>query len=256
MGERTRYDPGTFCWVGLATSDVAAAKAFYGSPFSWLGGRGLAGGSRGRIHGVALRRPGRRDPLPAAAGVASGGRAPALDLLHLGRGRRRHRGAGGAALRRSGLPRALRCARRRPRCRHPRSDGGGVVALAARSRIGAQFVNDTGALCWNELARTEVERAKSLYGELLDWEYQTDYVSVTNAGRLNGGMRGQTEQDRRAAPAWLPYTVESANQIPLQAARPGGRGLRATSEGPRGRYAVIADPQNAAFAVFEGETDP
>jgi hypothetical protein len=24
----------------------------------------------------------------------------------------------------------------------------------------------------------------------------------------------------------------------------------------RGRYAVIADPQDAAFAVFEGETDP
>jgi predicted enzyme related to lactoylglutathione lyase len=35
MGERTRYDPGTFCWVGLATSDVAAAKAFYGSLFGW-----------------------------------------------------------------------------------------------------------------------------------------------------------------------------------------------------------------------------
>src|SRR6266498_3604534 len=35
MGERTRYDPGTFCWVGLATSDVAAAKAFYRSLFGW-----------------------------------------------------------------------------------------------------------------------------------------------------------------------------------------------------------------------------
>ena len=35
MGERTRYDPGAFCWVGLATSDVAAAKAFYGSLFGW-----------------------------------------------------------------------------------------------------------------------------------------------------------------------------------------------------------------------------
>jgi predicted enzyme related to lactoylglutathione lyase len=29
MGERTRYQPGTFCWAGLATSDPAAAKAFY-----------------------------------------------------------------------------------------------------------------------------------------------------------------------------------------------------------------------------------
>ena len=35
MGDRTRYDPGTFCWVGLATSDVAAAKGFYARLFGW-----------------------------------------------------------------------------------------------------------------------------------------------------------------------------------------------------------------------------
>jgi catechol 2,3-dioxygenase-like lactoylglutathione lyase family enzyme len=35
MGERTRYDPGTFCWVGLATSDPARARAFYTSLFGW-----------------------------------------------------------------------------------------------------------------------------------------------------------------------------------------------------------------------------
>src|SRR5262249_18920627 len=35
MGERTRYGPGTFCWAGLATSDPAAATAFYASVFGW-----------------------------------------------------------------------------------------------------------------------------------------------------------------------------------------------------------------------------
>jgi predicted enzyme related to lactoylglutathione lyase len=35
MGERTRYEPGTFCWVGLATSNPAAARAFYTSLFGW-----------------------------------------------------------------------------------------------------------------------------------------------------------------------------------------------------------------------------
>src|SRR5215475_5243831 len=35
MGERTRYEPGTFCWAGLATSDPAAATAFYTSLFGW-----------------------------------------------------------------------------------------------------------------------------------------------------------------------------------------------------------------------------
>ncbi len=35
MGERTHYEPGTFCWVGLAASDVAGAKAFYSDLFGW-----------------------------------------------------------------------------------------------------------------------------------------------------------------------------------------------------------------------------
>ncbi len=33
MGKRERYEPGTFCWVDLATTDPAGAKAFYGELF-------------------------------------------------------------------------------------------------------------------------------------------------------------------------------------------------------------------------------
>ncbi len=35
MGKRERYEPGTFCWVDLATTDPAGAKAFYGGLFGW-----------------------------------------------------------------------------------------------------------------------------------------------------------------------------------------------------------------------------
>jgi uncharacterized protein len=259
MGERTRYDPGTFCWVGLATSDVAAAKGFYTRLFGWQEedlDAGVAGVFTMRRHGgkdVAILY--RQQPEARAAGApphwtsyisVEDADATVARAEQLG---------GGAVFR---APFDVLDAGRVAAIGDPT---GAVVSLwQPRSRIGAELVNDTGALCWNELATTEVERAKSFFGELLGWEYQTDesgYVSVTNAGRLNGGMRGHTEHDRRAAPAWLPYfTVESANEVALQAARLGGRGLRATTESPRGRYAVIADPQNAAFAVFEGETDP
>ena len=34
-GERTSYAPGTFSWVDLATTDAAAAKAFYAGMFGW-----------------------------------------------------------------------------------------------------------------------------------------------------------------------------------------------------------------------------
>src|SRR4051812_42240985 len=35
MGERERYEPGTFCWVDLGTNDAVAAKAFYIALFGW-----------------------------------------------------------------------------------------------------------------------------------------------------------------------------------------------------------------------------
>jgi predicted enzyme related to lactoylglutathione lyase len=85
---------------------------------------------------------------------------------------------------------------------------GAVVSLwQPRARAGAELVNETGALCWNELATTDIERATSFFGQLLGWEYETDdsgYVAVMNAGRLNGGMREQTEQERRVPPGRRP----------------------------------------------------
>ena len=35
MPQAPRFAPGTFCWVELATSDQAGAKAFYTSLFGW-----------------------------------------------------------------------------------------------------------------------------------------------------------------------------------------------------------------------------
>ena len=35
MGKRECYEPGTFCWVDLATTDPAGAKAFYSGFFDW-----------------------------------------------------------------------------------------------------------------------------------------------------------------------------------------------------------------------------
>src|SRR3712207_9590507 len=37
MGKRQSYEPGTFCWIDLATTDPAGAKAFYGELFGWKG---------------------------------------------------------------------------------------------------------------------------------------------------------------------------------------------------------------------------
>jgi predicted enzyme related to lactoylglutathione lyase len=35
MGKREHYEPGTFCWVDLSTSDTDGARIFYSELFSW-----------------------------------------------------------------------------------------------------------------------------------------------------------------------------------------------------------------------------
>ncbi len=149
--------------------------------------------------------------------------------------------------------------------------GGRVAAIAdpagatvslwqPRSRIGATLVNDVGALCWNELATAGVERAKSFFGELLGWQYQTSDdggATITNAGRRNGSIREQTGQERGTPPHWLPhFTVGNAEHAARHAEQAGGHRLLPATDIRTGRLAVITDPQGATFALFEGETDP
>jgi predicted enzyme related to lactoylglutathione lyase len=259
MGERTRYEPGTFCWVGLATSEPGSAKAFYTGLFGWhaedleVGAAGTYTALRLRGEDVAILY--RQQPAARAAGApphwtsyisvedADATAARASEL-------------GGAAVFRE--PFDVLDAGRVAAIRDPT---GAIVSLwQPRARIGATIVNDVGALCWNELATTDVERAMSFFGELLGWEYEAaegGYVSIRNAAALNGGMREQTERERGVPPGWLPYfTVENADEAAHRAELLGGRRLTPTTEAHVGQFAVVADPQGAAFAVFAGQTDP
>jgi predicted enzyme related to lactoylglutathione lyase len=259
MGERTRYEPGTFCWVGLATSDSAGAQAFYTSLFGWQAEDPPAGAA-GTF--TLLRRGGRdvailyRQTPEARAAGAPPHWTSYISVDDATASAARANELGGAAVFRA--PFDVLDAGRVAAIRDPT---GAMVSLwQPRSQIGATLVNDVGALCWNELATTDVQRAKSFFGELLGWEYETDeggYTTIMNAGSRNGGMREQTEPERGIPASWLPYfTVESAADAARRAEQAGGRGLVPTIEVSIGRFVVLADPQGAAFAVFEGETDP
>jgi predicted enzyme related to lactoylglutathione lyase len=258
MGERTRYEPGTFCWVGLATSDPAGATAFYTRLFGWQA-EDLPAGAAGTF--TSLRRGGRdvailyrQTPEARAAGTPPHWTS-FISVEDAGATAARANELGGAAVFRE--PFDVLEAGRVAAIRDPT---GAMVSLwQPRSRIGAALVNDVGALCWNELATTDVERAKSFFGQLLAWDYETDdrgYTTIRNASRRNGGIREQTERERHLEPNWLPFfAVESATDAARKAEQLAGRRLMPTRQISIGRSAVVADPQGASFAVFEGETD-
>jgi predicted enzyme related to lactoylglutathione lyase len=141
-----------------------------------------------------------------------------------------------------------------------RDPAGAVSLWQPRPRIGATLVNDVGALCWNELATTGAERAKTFFGELLGWQYHTSdsgSTTITNAGRRNGSIRAQTRQERGTPPTWLPFfTAGNAEDAARQAEQAGGRRLTPVADIRTGRVAVIADPQGATFALSRARPTP
>lgn len=256
MAKRARYDPGAFCWVGLATSDPDGAERFYERLFGWegeqLSARELGSYTLLRRDGLDVAILYRQMPEARAAGApphwtsfisvenadATAARADAL---------------GGAAVFRETFD-VLDAGRVAP----IRDPTGAIVSLwQCRSRVGAALVDDVGALCLNELATSDVERAISFYAELLGWEYATDdsgYTTINNVGSPSGAIRAQRAHERGAEPSWLPYfTVESADDATRLAERAGGRAVCPPADVAIGRTARIADPQGAEFAVLEGE---
>jgi uncharacterized protein len=206
MGERTSYEPGTFCWVGLATSDPAAAKDFYTTVFEWEA-EDRSAGEIGAF--TLLRRSGKdvamlyRQTAEARAAAAPPHWTSYISVDDADSTSARAGELGGAAVFREPFD-ALDAGR----VAAIRDPAGAIVSLwQPRSMAGAELVNDVGAWCWNELATTDVERARTFYGGLFGWEYEADsdgYTTIVNAGRRIGGMRELVEQERGMPPYWVP----------------------------------------------------
>jgi predicted enzyme related to lactoylglutathione lyase len=258
MGTRESHEPGTFSWADLATTDARGARKFYTGLFGWepvkvpAGEAGTYTMLRRHGHDVAAiyeqgpeeRKQGAPPHWSSYVTVASAdeaaGRVPGL---------------GGTVI---AEPFDVMQAGRMAIVADP---GGAVLSLwEPRESIGAELVNDVGALCWNELGTADTEGARRFYGGLLGWEFETDqngYSMILNSGRRNGGIRPQAENEAGGPPYWsVCFSVESAGETAAEAQARRGKPLVPPTEFDIGRFAVIADPQGAVFAIFEGETDP
>ena len=261
MGKRERYEPGTFCWVDLATTDPAGAKTFYGELFGWEAEDTPAGEAGtytmlrldgDEVGGLYELDAGRREmgtpshwfhyvsveDADATAARASelGGTVygEAFDVLDSGR----------MAI-----------------IQDP--TGAVLAAWQPRAHAGAGRVNDVGCLTWNELQSRDPETASAFYAGLFGWETEPmeeegklAYVMIRNAGSSNGGIMPMTEQHGDAPPYWLAYfTVPSCDDAIAKVQELGGDTLTGPLDIGAGKIAVMRDPQGAAFAIFEGETD-
>ncbi len=116
-----------------------------------------------------------------------------------------------------------------------------------------------GSFVWYELLTRDKTAAESFYGRVLGWKTEDfgqpgiDYDFITIDGVRIGGVMNMPEGAcEEARPGWLGYIgVEDADACAKAVEAKGGRIHRAPQDIPGyGRFAVLADPQGAAFCVI------
>lgn len=121
-----------------------------------------------------------------------------------------------------------------------------------------------GRFVWHELMTTDPQAAGAFYSKILRWKTQPsgmpDYTLWVSGKTMTGGLMAQPEDVRQsgAPPSWLVYIgTPDVDGTTAAAARLGGKVLKAPADIPSvGRFAVLADPQGAAFAVFTPSPAP
>lgn len=259
MGERTQYAPGTFCWADLATTDQAAAKAFYGGLFGWeaedmpvgdgafysmqrLGGKNVAA--------IAPQPQQQRDAgvppawnnyvsvenadatVERAKELGGAVHAPAFDVMEAGR----------MAV-----------------IQDPQ--GAYFMVWQPGQHIGAQLVNAPGAFCWNELSSPDFDGSTAFYSGLFGWTIApfegspTSYLAIKNGEGNNGGIRELSPPGM--PPNWIVYfAVEDIDAALAKVGDLGGTTMFGPQDIQIAKIAVVKDPQGAFFALYAGQLEP
>lgn len=267
MGTRTSHAPGIWSWVELSTTDVDAAKGFYAALFGWE----AEDNEIPETGGVYSMQ--QVDGSPAAAIMAQpdeqrqAGVPPNwfsyVTVASADESARKAEELGGQV---HAGPFDVATAGRMAVIADPAGAMFGI--WQAGDSIGAEVVNVPGALTWNDIATTDPEGAQAFYSGLFGWGFDKidtgpdgpDYWTITHdaaSNGRNGGLRRQVEQEVGHVPPHIaPYFGTAAiDESVAEVLEHGGSNLIPVTQVPAGRFAAVADPQGAAFALFEGEYD-
>lgn len=125
---------------------------------------------------------------------------------------------------------------------------------------GTQLVNKPTSLSWNELATRDMNAAKEFYPKVFGWGVKSnpmpdgsEYVEWQINGRsIAGGMQMGSMYPPQVPSHWLVYfAVANTDETVKKAQELGAQIMAPAMDIPQGRFAVISDPQGAAFAVIQ-----
>ncbi len=250
MPEMTDYPAGTPIWVDLMTTDLGAAREFYGSLFGWasedgdpaFGGYTMFTKQGKNVAGVGpVMAEGQ--PVVWSTYLATDDADKTTELV---------KSAGGQVLvEPMDIPGAGRMAM------YADPTGAAIGVWQAQEMKGAGLVNEPGTVCWNELATRDVEAAKKFYSEAFPiepqgTEWDPTYTTLNVNGRAVAGLMPMPEGYPPQVPAhWATYfAVEDTDATIAKATELGGKVRQPATDTPAGRMAVVADPQGGVFAVI------
>lgn len=254
MSERASYAPGTPCWVDLGTPDIDGAARFYGALFGWEvperpDSDEMGGYRRAVMDGkdVAGMMPLMQEGQPPAWTTY----VSVDDAARIGQAIQEHGGTMVAA------PMAVRSFGSLALFTDPEGAFFGIWEPA--DFAGAELVNEHGALAWNELETRDPGAAKGFYGPVFGWEFEAQemggsvYNSIKVGENAAGGMADIKGRVPDEVPAhWMTYFgVDDADSAVARVEEGGGRVDFGPMDIPAGRFAMVADPWGATFAVIK-----
>ena len=121
------------------------------------------------------------------------------------------------------------------------------------------------AFVWYDVMTTDPDAARGFYTSVIGWDARDSgmpdrsYTILSMGERMVGGLMPIPESARSmgARPAWMGYVgVDDVDAYAARVTAAGGAMLRGPEDIPGiGRFAVVADPQGAAFILFRGSSD-
>lgn len=259
MQETPKYAPGTFCWIELGTSDNEAAKKFYTELFGWTFVDNPMG--PGMVY-TMLKKDGqdvaglyKLMPEMTAQGIPPHWLSY-VSVTSADESAAKAKEAGATLMKE---PFDVVTYGRMAVIQDP---AGAVFALwQAGSHPGSGISNAPGSLCWNELATSDTAKAGDFYTTLFGWGKDVqefgpmEYTSFTNGDRPAAGMFTITPEMGNVPPHWLAYfAVDDCDASTQKATELGAMAIKPPDDIPGiGRFAILLDPQGAAFAVIKLE---
>lgn len=252
MPDRTEYAQGEFSWADLTTTDVEAAGTFYSTLFGWTpepiaipeaGGYTMLSLGGKLVGALSPAMPGDPSPPHWTVYVNVDDADKTTELVQA---------AGGTVL--MGVMDVFTSGRM---AIFADAQGAAFAVWQPQDHTGAQVTDENGALTWFELMTDDTTGAQAFYGSVFGWGSETSdgggmpYTEFKLADRSIAGMMAK-QPGMEMPSAWMPYfQVADPDKIAAEAKALGGAVYAGPADIPSGgRFAVLADPQGAAFGIY------